>query len=31
MELKKISRALISVSDKTNLEELLQTLKNFNV
>ena len=31
MALKKISRALISVSDKTNLEDLLQTLKQFNV
>jgi phosphoribosylaminoimidazolecarboxamide formyltransferase / IMP cyclohydrolase len=31
MALKKISRALISVSDKTNLEDLLQTLKRFNV
>ena len=31
MALKKISRALISVSDKTHLEDLLQTLKKFNV
>ena len=30
MQLKKISRALISVSDKTNLEKLLQTLQTFN-
>ena len=31
MSLKKISRALISVSDKTNLEQVLTALKEFNV
>ena len=31
MKLKKISRALISVSDKTNLKELLPILKKFDV
>ena len=31
MELKKISRALISVSDKTNLADMLQILKEFDV
>ena len=31
MELKKISRALISVSDKTHLEDLLKILKEFNI
>ena len=31
MELKKISRALISVSDKANLADMLQILKEFDV
>ena len=31
MELKKITRALISVSDKTNLVDMLQILKEFDV
>lgn len=31
MELKKITRALISVSDKTNLVDMLQILKKFDV
>ena len=31
MELKKITRALISVSDKTNLADMLQILKEFDV
>jgi len=31
MNLKKIKRAIVSVSDKSNLKIILQTLKRFNV